>query len=169
MSVQGPPSAQALSCRGAAHSPPRITTFLRVSSVMYGFIRLKATGKSLGAETGSVSGFPGVSFPCRVASESPAPPPPPLMHMRNWFTHLSQQLNSSESQGSLPQVPRETVGSNSGQCTRCRCLNAAPLKAPEASPDTPKATQTRGIPTVRFLGSPSQTAPSRPEATSANS
>ena len=54
--------------------------------------------------------------------------PPPLMHMRNWFTHPSQQLNSSKSQGSLPQVPRKTVGSNSGQCIRCRCLNAAPLR-----------------------------------------
>ena len=55
-------------------------------------------------------------------------PPAPLMHMRNCFTHLSQQLNSSKSQGSLPQVLRKTVGSNSGQCTRCRCLNAAPLR-----------------------------------------
>ena len=77
-SAEGPPSAQALSCRGAAHSPPRISTFLRVSSVMYGLIRLKATGKSLGAETGTVSGFPGVFFPCLVASVSPALSPTPI-------------------------------------------------------------------------------------------
>ena len=43
------------------------------------------------------------------------------------------------------------------QVPKCR-----PLKAPEASPDTPKAAQTRGTPPVRFVGSPSQTRPPKP-------
>lgn len=37
--------------RRPSHSPPRITIFLCVSSLMNTLTKLKATGKSLGAET----------------------------------------------------------------------------------------------------------------------